>query len=181
MYNILHLAKYCPHLEKTQLFISVSGMEISRSYTPVCRLKSTNQPSTTSLEFIIKIYSDGALTQHINSLNLGKFYWKTILAWLSQNIKVLMDLATAHAPSILLKRKGIGEECPPNICSANVFLFCGYPTHVIRFTRMQFDIMCFDCVRSTLVALSLSAQVPNQICLSDQLSAQCHNSIRFGS
>lgn len=54
--------------------ISLEGMEIVRSYTPVHLLDSSESKETFNsvLYLIIKIYKDGAFTQHLQSLTVGE-------------------------------------------------------------------------------------------------------------
>ena len=76
-YSSLKSAKPVSLIANFNLHHYFSGMEISRSYTVVIpSLSSDKQDDLVTqgkvLYLMIKIYQDGALTQHIDTLKIGK-------------------------------------------------------------------------------------------------------------
>ncbi|XP_067946262.1 cytochrome b5 reductase 4-like isoform X2 [Watersipora subatra] len=110
----------------------ILGMEITRSYTPICKLDGFQLPSN-NIYLIIKIYPDGALTQYIHSLQPGA------QVLVSHPKGQFNALQLESYPSVLLLAAGTGVT--PMMKLIAHCLGAGKLVHLVFFNKTPSDII----------------------------------------
>ena len=108
-YTFLHFSTFSQIRQKISLTVNhslsppsppplPSGEEVERSYTPVLPLSHKQAPSDgRTIQFMIKLYSDGQMSQYLSQLKVGKcgtLFGQLFLPVLNCNINRVHNLCT---------------------------------------------------------------------------------------